>query len=98
MIQNTNDIYDLIKSPRYSVLNYPKSSVHGFYTVIDFNTNEKIVVKLGLKNIEIRKSKNMNFEYYEEIPVRDNVSRLTYKQFKTLLAKKICNEINARNK
>ncbi len=87
MIQNTNDIYKLIKSPSYTVA--PDSS-YKFYTAYNKQfPNDCVHIHFFDTYMEIYKYKNMNSEYYENIVTTNKRGNEIAKQFKkTLMAKR----------
>lgn len=92
MIQNTNDIYKLIKSPAYSAVYKPVEPTISNHTTYDlFNVvmpSDRICIDIYDTYMEIYKSKNMNTEYYEHISTTNQRGRKTLERFKELLLNK----------
>ena len=83
MIQNTNDIYELIKSPLYAVS--PSSTYH-YYDI--YNTSipsDWMRVVFRDNYMEICKYKDRGSEYYENIITTSKDGQEIAKRFKKLL-------------
>ncbi len=92
MIQNTNDVYKLIKSRAYSAVYKPVEPIISNHTTHNlFNVvmpADRIRIDIYDTYMEIYKSKNMNTEYYEHIITTNQRGQKTLKRFKDLLFNK----------
>ncbi len=88
MIQNTNDIYNLILRPEYT-MPFIRGGMkpHGNYSVHN-NTGNRIDITLGVGWLTIYMFHNMNSQYYEKISLSNAAGRAEYKRFRDLLLSK----------
>ena len=89
MIQNLHDIHKLIKSPAYKMPYDPNHNCKSYDLFNNTVFNERIHVEICDKYIEIYKTNNMSYEYYENIVTTNKRGNEIAKQFKkTLMAKR----------
>jgi len=88
MIQNTNDIYNLIKQPEY-VMPFLRKDMkpYGKYSVHN-NAGDRVDIILGVRHVEISVFHNMNSVYYETMSKSNTAGRTEYKRFRELLTQK----------
>lgn len=85
MIQNTNDIYNLILRPEYTMpFNRSGIKPHGKYSLHN-STGDRIDITLGIGWLTIYMFHNMNSKYYEKISLSNAAGRAEYKRFRDLL-------------
>ena len=86
MVQNSNDIYKLIKSKQYNAVYTPADGrVCDYVSYAFFNTNkptERINVEIHKTHMDIYKFNNMNSEYYETIRTTNKCGQKTLQRFK----------------
>lgn len=83
MIQNINDIYELIKSPLYSV--NPDSTYHCYDVYNTSIPSDWMRVEFRDNHMEIFKYKNRGSEYYENIITTSKDGQEIAKRFKKIL-------------
>lgn len=98
MIQNTNDVYNLIKRPEYTMpFNRGNMGPCGKYSIRN-NSGDRVDITLGVRHVEISAFHNMNSLYYETISKTNAAGRAEYKRFHELLLAKhitaLVNDIN----
>ena len=86
MIQNTNDIYEIVRSPSYAVM--PNSGYKQYYAYNKKTPSDYIRFEIHDTYMEIYKYKNMNSEYYENIVITNKRGNEIAKQFKKILLAK----------
>ena len=86
MIQNTDDIYEIIRSPLYAVT--PNSGYKQYYVYNKKAPSDYIRIEIHDTYMEIYKYKNMNSEYYENIATTNDIGRQIAKRFKKILLAK----------
>ena len=89
MIKNSYDIYKIIKSPNY-VMDYKPADgrIHKPISYDLFNSMlpiERIHIDIYDKHMEIYKTKNMNYEYYENIRTTNKRGQAILNRFHELL-------------
>ena len=89
MIKNSYDIYKMICSPNY-VMNYQPADgrIHDHISYDLFNSAlpiEHIHIDIYDKHMEIYKTKNMNYEYYENIRTTNKRGKAILNRFHELL-------------
>ena len=102
MIQNTNDIYKLIKSPMYLAEYRAPTAEKNLYLSYNLfhkiSPYERIHIAIYDKYMEIYKYSHMNSEYYEYVRTTNKRGQKTLQRFKDILfAKNIAAMVNYVN-
>lgn len=90
MVQDTNDIYNLIKSPLYGVVRGSRNgSDHVSFDIHNKKTpSDWMHIEIHDTYMEISKYGNMGSEYYENISTTTKQGLETVKRFKKILTAK----------
>lgn len=101
MVQNLNDIYRLVKSPAYKMTynsaHHQDPNRKSYDLFCNTYVSEHIHIDIDDNCMEIYKYRNMNSEFYANVPTTNKRDRHTIKRFDDLLFDKCIDTVIANN-